>query len=217
MEGGLEVGVVLLRVSPNEVDDLAIAVSRLFLIAAGLVNHPEPIPAVMHIGEALEQIAGDLLGLVEPAFVDEVDGGVGRRRQLVLEIVEAVLGGGEAFGEFGVRRAFVAGRRDGCERALDLLVLGEAAALVFLAAATRAGIIASGFGHRGLQRDGIPCTGRCWRTPDSTICFWHSIVTWRRRRGRRDAHAAAGCCTRRGFAASRAGLRAASMKAMIGV
>jgi hypothetical protein len=151
MEDGLEFGVVLLRVGANEVDDFAVAVGRLFLIASGLVDHSEAIPAVMHIGEARDEVAGGLLGLIELAGLDEVDGGVGRRGQLVLGLVDAGVGGGEAFGDFGVRWAFAPGRRDGRERTRGFLVLGEAAALVFLAAATVAGIIASGFGHGGLS------------------------------------------------------------------
>ena len=156
MEDGLELGVVLLRVGANEVDDFAVAVGRLFLTASGLVDHSEAIPAIMHIGEARDEVAGGLLGLVELAGMDEVDGGVGRRGQLVLGIVDAGVGGGEAFGDFGVRWAFAPGRRGGRERTRGFLVLGEAAVLVLLAAATRAGIIASGFGHGGLQREGIP-------------------------------------------------------------
>jgi hypothetical protein len=102
-------GVVLLRVGANEVDDFAVAVGRLFLIASGLVDHSEAIPAVMRIGEARDEVAGGLLGLIELAGLDEVDGGVGRRGQLVLGLVNAGVGGGEAFGDFGVRWAFAPG------------------------------------------------------------------------------------------------------------
>src|ERR1700747_367235 len=97
MEDGLELGVVLLRVGANEVDDFRVAVGPLFLIASGLVDHSEAIPAVMHIGEARDEVAGGLLGLIELAGLDEVDGGVGRRGQLVLGLVDAGVGGGEAF------------------------------------------------------------------------------------------------------------------------
>src|SRR5580704_6235972 len=116
MKDGLELGIVLRRVGANEVDDFAVAVGRLFLIASGLVDHSETIPAIMHIGEARDEVAGGLLGLVELARMDEVDGSVGRRGQLVLGIVDAGVGGGEAFGDFRVRWAFAPGRRDGRER-----------------------------------------------------------------------------------------------------
>jgi hypothetical protein len=128
MEDGLEFRVVLLRVGANEVDDFAVAIGRPFLIASGLVDHSEAIPAVMHIGEARDEVAGGLLGLIELAGLDEVDGGVGRRGQLVLGLVDAGVGGGEAFGDFGVRWAFAPGRWDGRECTRGFLVLGEAQA-----------------------------------------------------------------------------------------
>jgi hypothetical protein len=50
---------------------------RLAVIASGLGDHSETIPAVMRVGEAFDEIAAPLLGLVEPALVDEVDGVIG--------------------------------------------------------------------------------------------------------------------------------------------
>ena len=41
----------------------------------------------MGVGEAFEQMAGDLLGFVEPALVDEIDGGIGIGGEFVLGIV----------------------------------------------------------------------------------------------------------------------------------
>jgi hypothetical protein len=54
-------------VGPNEVDNFA--VGRLFVVASGLVDHAETIPAVVHIREALEQIVGRRFGFVELAGV----------------------------------------------------------------------------------------------------------------------------------------------------
>ena len=82
-EDGLEAGIVVLRVSANEVDDFAIAVRGLSVISSDLVDHAEAIPAVVHIGEAFEQIEGRLLGLIEPAVEDEFGGSVGRSRERV--------------------------------------------------------------------------------------------------------------------------------------
>jgi hypothetical protein len=152
VEDGLEVGLVVVGVGSNEVDDFAIAVGCLAVVASGLVDHAEAIPAVVHVGEAFEQIVRRLLRLVELAGMDEVDGSVGCGRELVFGVVQVVCGG-EPVGDF---RGDVADlppwrRCGGGERALGFLVLGEATALVFLATATGAGIIASGFGHRGLD------------------------------------------------------------------
>ena len=141
-EDGLEAGIVVLGVGANEVDDFAIAVRGLSVIASGLVDHAEAIPAVVHVGEAFEQIAGRLLGLIEPAVEDEFGGSVGRSRECVLGILVVCVGdvGGDV-GYFPQWRLC-----DGGERTFGFLVLGEAAALVFLATATGAGIIPSGFG-----------------------------------------------------------------------
>jgi len=43
------------------------------------------------IGEALEQIAGDLLASSKLALIDEVDGGVWKRRRVVLRVNRARL------------------------------------------------------------------------------------------------------------------------------
>ena len=61
MEGGFELRLVLIGVSADEVDDLAIAVGGLFVIAARLVDHPQPIVSIVYFGVAHEQIAGGLL------------------------------------------------------------------------------------------------------------------------------------------------------------
>ena len=73
---------------------------------------------------------------------------------------------------------------------LGRLVARQATRLVFLAAAARAAIVASGLGHRGRApsvRGTHPCTQRCWRTPDSTISCSPSTVIWRTHAGPRAA------------------------------
>src|SRR5579883_307006 len=81
--------------------------------------------------------------------------------------------------------------------ALLCLVLGQAAFFVFLAAAARAGIIASGLVHRGrrLCRGGFePCTCPCCPTPVFTIFCSPSIGILPMRRAVRAARGAAACC-----------------------
>ena len=78
VEDGFEAGIVVVQVGSNDVDDFAVAVGRLSMISSGLVDHAEAIPAVVHVGEAFEEVASGALGLVELALVDEVDCGVGQ-------------------------------------------------------------------------------------------------------------------------------------------
>ena len=61
----------------NEMDHLSIAIGGLLFVASRLMEHAEAIPSVMNIREALEEVVGGLLGLIEFAGVDEIDGGVG--------------------------------------------------------------------------------------------------------------------------------------------
>ena len=51
----LEAGLVVVGVVPDECDHLAVTVGSLPAVAARLVHHSEAIPAVMHMGEALEE------------------------------------------------------------------------------------------------------------------------------------------------------------------
>src|SRR6185312_486937 len=83
-----------------------------------------------HAGEARQHVAGGLLGIVEFPGLDESEHGTGRVVQLVAAVVAEV------------RMRGGSGRRAG-----GRLVVGHAAALVFLAAAAWAGIIPSDFGH----------------------------------------------------------------------
>jgi hypothetical protein len=54
VEGGFELRLVLIGVSADEVDDLAIAVGRLLVFAACLVNHSQPIVSIVYFGVAYE-------------------------------------------------------------------------------------------------------------------------------------------------------------------
>jgi len=67
----------------DEVDHLAIAVGRLSAVAARLVHHSEAVPAVVHIGEADQQVACGRLGLVELGRGDELHHGIGGGVQFV--------------------------------------------------------------------------------------------------------------------------------------
>jgi hypothetical protein len=97
VEDGFEAGFVVVGVVANELDDFSVAVGGLAIVTSGLVDHAEAIPAVVDIGEALEQIAGDLLGFIELVLIDEVDGGVGSGGEFVLGVEP-----GEAVGDFHV-------------------------------------------------------------------------------------------------------------------
>jgi hypothetical protein len=79
---------VLVWVFANEVDDFPIVIGRLLVIASGLVDHAEAIVAVVDLGEALQKIAGGLLGLVEFSGMDEVDHRVGSGSKFILVLVE---------------------------------------------------------------------------------------------------------------------------------
>ena len=55
----------------NKGDDLAIALGSRSVLASGLEYHAEAGPAVMHLGEAVEEISGGALGFVELAGTNE--------------------------------------------------------------------------------------------------------------------------------------------------
>src|SRR5262249_834208 len=94
---------------------------------------------------------------------------------------------GDALGSF-------VGERDACL----CLVLEQAALLVLLATAAKAGIIASGFGHVGQQLKTrgrtYLCMQPCWRTPPSTIFSSHVIGILPPKRGGKDAGSAEARC-----------------------
>ena len=52
--GGFELRLVLIGVSADEVDDLAIAVGCLLVFAACLVNHSQPIVSIVYFEVAYE-------------------------------------------------------------------------------------------------------------------------------------------------------------------
>jgi hypothetical protein len=51
-------GVIAVGTFADEVDDFAIAAGRLSAVAARLVHHAEPVPAVVHVGEAEDSCVG---------------------------------------------------------------------------------------------------------------------------------------------------------------
>jgi hypothetical protein len=50
-EGGLEAGAIAFGVGADDVDDFSVAVGCLLIVAPGLVDHAEAVPAVVHIGK----------------------------------------------------------------------------------------------------------------------------------------------------------------------
>ena len=60
----------------DEGDYLAVALGSLAVLSACLVDHSQPIVAIMHVWEVLEQMAGGLLGFIELAGIDQIDDGV---------------------------------------------------------------------------------------------------------------------------------------------
>jgi len=156
VEGVFETGLVLIWVSTDEVDDLAVVICGLLVVATGLGDHPQSIVAVVHFGEAHEKIPSGLFGFVEFVVVDHIDDRVGCGGEFIgvivakcvtaeiavrAVVVMVMMGtGGESFGG-GLSE----------DSALGTLILLEAAALVFLSATTVARIVASDLGlvHRG--------------------------------------------------------------------
>jgi hypothetical protein len=66
----------LIGLGANDLDRLAIAICRQFLLAANLVHHAEAVPAVVDFGKACEEIAGGILGFRQPAGTNEVGHGI---------------------------------------------------------------------------------------------------------------------------------------------
>jgi hypothetical protein len=222
----------------DEVDHLAIAVGSLSAVAARLMHHSEAVPAVVHIGEAEEQVACGGLGLVELGGANKLHHGIGGGIKRVLVGV-FLLGPGEAGGDCcrqlsdmqAIRRgALIAPPlvvlRLGFDEAVVLgrLVLGETALLVLVATAAVAGIIASwlwgGLGHAGRRRRGeggrIRCIETCWLTPHSISCCSPAMAISPTRRAPGDACFAAARCIRPATRASRGGGFAGSGPSMTG-
>lgn len=104
----------------------------------------------MHFGEALEEVPCRQFGFIEFAVVDHIDDRVGCggefigvivATEIAVSVIVVMVGGGGVSLGGGLEE----------DSALGTLILLEAAALVFLSAATVARIVASdlGFGHRG--------------------------------------------------------------------
>jgi hypothetical protein len=143
--------IVVVGVGADEVDDLAVAVGGLLIVASRLVDHPEAIPAIMHIGEAFEEVARGALGFVELAGTDEVDGGVGGSVEFVGVVRNISQHGGSRLAqacEMCGSASVALGVLFGGPLTFVRLVHRQATFLVLLATAARAGIIASGFLHR---------------------------------------------------------------------
>src|ERR1700722_3618900 len=156
----LEAGLVVVGVLPDECDHLAVTVGSLPAVAARLVHHSEAIPAVVHVGEAAERAARSRLGLVKLGSANQVHYDVGGDIQRVLLLLGPGEAGGDCCGQLGDLQAICGGalvapqrvvRRLGFDKLLarDRFLFGKAAFLVLVAAAARAGIIASGLGHCG--------------------------------------------------------------------
>ena len=126
------------------------------MIAAGFTDHAEAVVAVVDIGEADEQVVGGLFGGIEIASLDHVDHGVRRLGQFVL--FQEMVGQGRPARRRRGRLSGTCGTGGG-------LVTGQAALLVFLAAAAGAEIIASDFGHLAnfISKDGLSVPSRAGR------------------------------------------------------
>src|SRR5262249_49916235 len=74
--------IVVLRVRPDNLDCLAVAVCSWLLVSACLVHHAEAIPAVMDVRKAVQEFASGGLGLIQLSGFEEGDGGVGGGGQL---------------------------------------------------------------------------------------------------------------------------------------
>jgi hypothetical protein len=152
----LEAGLVLVGMSTDEVDDLAVVIRGLFVVAARLIDHPQAIIAVVDFGEAHEEIPCSLFGLVEFAIVDHIDDRVGCGGEFIGVIVTKGVTAKIAMSMIVVVMMVGGGGESRCsgleeDSALGTLILLEAAALVFLSATAVARIVASDlrFGHLG--------------------------------------------------------------------
>jgi hypothetical protein len=74
----------VIGIRTDELDDFPVTLNGLLPITSRLINHAEPVVAVMHVGEALQEIVCRALGLIELAGLDQIDGGIGGSRQLFL-------------------------------------------------------------------------------------------------------------------------------------
>src|SRR5258708_6314787 len=160
--------------SADEVDDLSVVVGGLFVVAAGLVDHSQSIVAVVDFGEAHEEIPCSLFGFVEFAVVDHIDDRDGCGGEFIGDIVAK-----RVAAEIAVSMVVIVmmvgsggeliGSGLGEDSAFGKLILLEAAALVFLSAATVARIVASDLdlgshGGLGFYQDGARWRNKRYRT-----------------------------------------------------
>ncbi len=109
-EGAAERWVVAFGLRSDDLEDLAVAIGGLFFFTARLMHHAEPVPPVVHFGEAFQEIACGGLDLLELAGSDEVGRGVGGSCEL-LELVGDRGSLGEARKELGALAARCSERR----------------------------------------------------------------------------------------------------------
>lgn len=90
VERVLEARLVLIRVSSDEVDDLAVVIRGLLVVAAGLGDHPQSIVAVVDFGEAHEKFIRGEFGFIELAGTNHFDdgvGGLGELHEVVIDLL----------------------------------------------------------------------------------------------------------------------------------
>ena len=136
---------MVLGTGAHELDHLAVAVGGLAELAAGLVDHAEPIVAIVHFGVPDQQFSGGLLGLIEAACMDQVDYGV---RGCIQGL--GVLPCGQGFVSLSSLVGLLILQGDalgGGGRKLGRPVFFQATVLVLLTTAARAQIVATGFWH----------------------------------------------------------------------
>lgn len=85
-----KIRVVLSGIGSNLVQNSTVAVGSLPVVAFGLVDHAESLPAVMGAREALDDVERVLLGFVKPALLDVVGGAAGIEPEFFLDVVEVV-------------------------------------------------------------------------------------------------------------------------------
>src|ERR1700760_1449697 len=122
-----------MRLVASDLDDLPIAIGCLAVVAFGLMEPTKTFVAIVRAGEACQHVVSGLFGRVEFPGVDKSEHGIG----CVIQLVTAVM----------AEERLLVSRIGGECRMCGYLVVGHAAALVFLAAAARAEIIPSDSGH----------------------------------------------------------------------
>jgi hypothetical protein len=110
-------------------------------LAADAEQLTEPHVAVREVGEFVEEALGHAVGFIELAGVNQIDGAVGQPVEALALVVNRRPPGGARWAN-GERRPLLCGRGVGGGG----LVGGQAALLVFLAAAAGTGLVTSDLG-----------------------------------------------------------------------